>query len=61
MDTIITQSLENVALIRLTNVYQPTLESDGAWGIWNQCLFNVIYGVKFPFNEIFYCTCEWAL
>ncbi len=47
--------------IPLTHVYQPTLESDGAWGIWSQCLPNVIYAVKFPFIEIFCCTCEWAL
>jgi len=41
-------------------VYQPTLENDGAWGIWSQRLPNVTYVVKFPFTEIFYCTCEWA-
>ncbi len=32
METIITQSVEKVALIPLTHVYQPTLESDEAWG-----------------------------
>jgi hypothetical protein len=61
MEAIITQSVENVAFIPLTHVYQPTLESDGAWGIQSQCLPNVIYMVKFPFTEIFCCTCEWAL
>jgi hypothetical protein len=30
MEAIITQSLEKAALIPLTHVYQPTLESDGA-------------------------------
>jgi hypothetical protein len=53
--------MENVAFIPLTHVYQPTLESDGAWGVWNQHLPNVIYAMKFPFTEIFCCTCEWAL
>ncbi len=53
--------MEKAALIPFTHVYQPTLESDGAWGIWSQCLLNVIYAVKFPFTEIFCCTCEWAL
>jgi len=33
MDAIITQSVEKVALIPFTHVYQPTLESDGAWGV----------------------------
>ncbi len=61
MEGIITQSVENAALIRLTHVYQPTLENDGALGIQSQRLPNVIYGVKFPFIEIFCCTCEWAL
>jgi hypothetical protein len=61
MEAIITQSVEKGALIPLTNVYQPTLESDGAWGVWNQRLPNIIYVVKFPFIEIFCCTCEWAL
>jgi hypothetical protein len=61
METIITQNVEKAALIPLTHLYQPTLESDGAWGIWSQQLPNVIYVVKFPFIEIFCCTCEWAL
>jgi hypothetical protein len=61
MEAIITQSVENVALIPLTHLYQPTLESDEAWGVWNKHLPNVIYAVKFPFIEIFCCTCEWAL
>ncbi len=33
MEAIITQSVEKVALIPLTHVYQPTFENDGAWGI----------------------------
>jgi len=61
MDTIITQSVEKVALIPLTHVYQPTLENDGVWGVRSQCLPNVIYVVKFSFTKIFCCTCEWAL
>jgi hypothetical protein len=61
MEAIITWNVENAAIIPLTHVYQTTLESDGAWGVWNQCLPNVIYVVKFPFTIIFCCTCEWAL
>ncbi len=61
MEAIITRSVEKAALIPLTHVYQLTLESDGAWGIRSQRLPNVIYWVKFPFTEIFCCTCEWAL
>jgi hypothetical protein len=53
--------VENVALIPFIHVYQPTLENDGAWGIWSQRLPNVIYTVKFPFIEIFCYTFEWAL
>jgi len=61
IETIITRSVEKVTLIPLTHVYQPTLESDGAWGVRSQRLPNVIYVVNFPFIEIFCCTCEWAL
>jgi hypothetical protein len=61
MEAIITQSVEKAALIPLTHVYQPTLKNDGAWGVRSQHLLNVIYVVKFPFTEIFCCTCEWAL
>ncbi len=61
MEAIITWNVEKATLIPLTHVYQPTLKSDGAWGVWSQCLPNVIYVVKFPFTEIFCCTCEWAL
>jgi hypothetical protein len=50
MEAIITRSVEKATLIPLTHVYQPTLESDEAWGIWNQCLPNVIYTMKFPFT-----------
>ncbi len=60
MEAIITQSVEKVAFIPLTHVYQPTFES-GTWGVWSQYLPNVIYAVKFPFIKIFCCTCEWAL
>jgi len=61
MEAIITRSVEEAAFIPLTHVYQPTFESDGAWGVWSQRLPNVIYVVKFPFTEIFCCTYEWAL
>jgi len=61
MEAIVTQGLKKVALIPLTHVYQLTFESDGTWGVQNQCLPNVIYAVKFPFIEISCCTCEWAL
>ncbi len=61
MEAIITQSMKKVALIPLTHVYQPTLESDGAWDVWSQRLPNVIYVVKFSYIKIFCCTCEWAL
>jgi hypothetical protein len=58
MEAIITQSVEKVALIPLTHVYQPTPENDGTWGIRSQCLPNVTCVVKFPFTEIFCYTCE---
>jgi hypothetical protein len=61
MEAIITQSVEKAAIIPFTHVYQPTFESNGAWGVQSQGLPNVIYTVKFPFIEIFCCTCEWAL
>ncbi len=61
MKAIITRNVEKETLVPLTRVYQPTLENDGAWGVWNQHLPNVIYAVKFPFTKIFCCTCEWAL
>jgi len=61
MGAIITQNVEKGALIPLINVYQPTLESDGVWGVHSQHLPNIIYAVKFPFTEIFCYTCEWAL
>ncbi len=57
MEAIITQNVKKVALIPLTHVNQPTFESDGAWGVWSQCLSNLIYVVKFPFTEIFCYTC----
>jgi len=53
--------VENEALIPRTHVYQSTFESDKTWGIQNQHLPNAIYTEKFPFIEIFCCTCEWAL
>ncbi len=58
MEANITRNVEKAALIPLTHVYQPILESDGASGIRSQSLPNVIYRVKFPFTKIF---CEWAL
>jgi hypothetical protein len=61
MEAIITRSVEKATFIPFTHVYQPTLESDGVWGVWSQRLPNVIYVVKFPFTKIFCCTCEWAL
>ncbi len=33
MEAIITLNVEKVALIPFTHVYQPTLESDGTWGL----------------------------
>jgi hypothetical protein len=33
MEAILTRSVEKVALIPFTHVYQPTLESDGTWVI----------------------------
>jgi len=61
MEAIITRNVEKAALIPLTHVYQPTLESDGACSVRSQHLPNIIYAVKFPFIEIFCYTCEWAL
>jgi hypothetical protein len=61
MEAIITRNVEKATFIPFTHVHQPTLESDGAWGVWSQCLPNGTYMVKFPFTEIFCCTCEWAL
>jgi hypothetical protein len=61
MEAVITRSVQKVPFIPLTHVYQPTLESDGAQGVRNQCHPNVIYVVKFPFIKIFCCICEWAL
>ncbi len=50
MEAIITRSVEKVALIPLTRVYQPTFESDGVWGVLSQCLPNVIYG-EIPIHQ----------
>jgi hypothetical protein len=61
MEAIITQSVEKITFIPFTHVYQPTLESDGVWGVQSQRLPNVIYVEKSPFTEIFCYTCEWAL
>ncbi len=61
MEAIITWSVEKATFIPFTHVYQRTFKSDGAWGIRNQRLPNVIHSVKFPFTEIFWGTCEWAL
>jgi hypothetical protein len=35
MESIITQNVEKATLIPFTHVFQPTLESDGAWGVRN--------------------------
>jgi hypothetical protein len=35
MEAIITWSVKKAALIPFTHVYQLTLESDGAWGVWS--------------------------
>jgi hypothetical protein len=32
-EAIVTRSVEKTTLIPFTHLYQPTLESDGAWGI----------------------------
>jgi hypothetical protein len=37
MEAIVTWNVENETLIPLTHVYQLTLESDWAWGVWSQC------------------------
>jgi hypothetical protein len=58
VEAIVTQNVENASFIPFTHVYQPTLDSDGAWGIWSQHLPNITYAMKFPFIEISYCTCE---
>jgi hypothetical protein len=58
MKAIITRSVEKAALIPFTHVYRLTFESDGTWAVRSQRLPNVIYVVKFPFTEIFCCTCE---
>jgi len=36
VEAIVTQSVEKVAFIPLTHVYQPTLESDGTWDVRSQ-------------------------
>jgi hypothetical protein len=33
MEAIIPRSVQMATLIPLTHVYQPTFESDGAWGV----------------------------
>jgi len=33
MEAIITRNVEKAAFIPLTHVYQPTLASDGVWGV----------------------------
>jgi len=51
MEAIITRRMEKIAFIPFTHVYQPTLESDGAWGVRSQRLPNVIYTMKFPIHR----------
>jgi hypothetical protein len=53
MEAIITRSVEKETFIPFTHVYQPTLETNGTWGVRSQHLPKVIYVVKFPFIEIF--------
>jgi hypothetical protein len=36
MEAIIIRSVEKVAFIPLTHVYQPTFRSDGTWGVRSQ-------------------------
>jgi hypothetical protein len=38
MEAIVTRSVEKVALMPFTHVYQPTFESGGDWGIQSQHL-----------------------
>jgi hypothetical protein len=38
MKAIITRNVQKAALIPLTHVYQPTLESDGIWGVQSQSI-----------------------
>jgi hypothetical protein len=47
VEAIVTQNVEKIALIPPTHVYQPTLESDGAWGVWSQRLPNVTFAMKY--------------
>ncbi len=35
MEAIITQCVEKATLIPLIDVYQPTFESNGTWGVQN--------------------------
>ncbi len=46
VESIVIRSVEKVALIPLTHVYQPTLESDGIWDVGSQHLPNITYVVK---------------
>ncbi len=43
MKAIITRSVKKATLIPLTHVYQPTLESDGDWGVQSQRLPSQCY------------------
>ncbi len=61
VEATITRSVKKATLIPLTHVYQLTVESDVAWGVWSQRLPNIIYAMKFSFTKISCCTCEWAL
>jgi hypothetical protein len=51
MEAIITRSVEKAILIPLTHVYQPTFESDGAWGVWSQRLPQCYLRSEIPIHR----------
>jgi len=54
-------SVEKVALIPFTHVFEPSFVIDGYWIVKNQCFANVEYKMKSPFIKHLGCTCDWAL
>jgi hypothetical protein len=50
MEAIITWSVENATLIPLTHVYEPTFESDGAWGVWSHVFLFYLRG-EIPIHQ----------
>jgi hypothetical protein len=54
-------SVEKVALIPFTHVFEPSFVIDGYWIVKNQCFANVEYKMKCPFIKHLGCTCDWAL